>query len=58
MLSRAHCENKSELEFQDFLKILGRDIVNLNKAKLGFKGFEDDGSYLSTARNTIENIYG
>ncbi|XP_044765941.1 dual oxidase 1-like [Coccinella septempunctata] len=58
MLSRAHCENKSELEFQDFLKILGRDIVNLNKAKLGFKGFEDDGSYLTTARNTIENIYG
>lgn len=58
MLSRAHCEHKKELKFQDFLKILGRDIVNLNKAKLGLKGFEDDGSYLSTARHTIENIYG
>ncbi|KAK9889380.1 hypothetical protein WA026_004655 [Henosepilachna vigintioctopunctata] len=58
MLSRANCENKNELEFDDFLNILGNDIVNLNKAKLGFKGFENDDSFLSTARNQIENIYG
>ncbi|KAL3290150.1 hypothetical protein HHI36_023514 [Cryptolaemus montrouzieri] len=57
MLSRANCQNKAELEFQDFLHILGKDIVNLDKAKLGFKGLENDHSYLSRARNTIENIY-
>ncbi|KAJ8926850.1 hypothetical protein NQ314_020701 [Rhamnusium bicolor] len=60
MLRSAGIEHKkNNLNFQDFKKMIGDDIKNLNTARLGFKGVkkEDRGSYLQTAKNTIESIY-
>lgn len=50
---------KNNLTFQDFKKMIGEDIKNLNTAKLGFKGVkkQDRGSFLQDAKTTIENIY-
>ncbi|XP_018566718.1 dual oxidase 2-like [Anoplophora glabripennis] len=50
---------KNNLTFEDFKKMIGEDIKNLNTAKLGFKGIkkQDRGSFLQDAKTTIENIY-
>ncbi|XP_057662401.1 dual oxidase 2-like [Diorhabda carinulata] len=59
MLKNAGVESKKKLSFEDFKRIIGDDIKNLNTAKLGFKGIENSKpTYLSRAKNTIESIYG
>lgn len=58
MLRSAGVEHKTKLTFEDFKKMIGDDIKNLNTARLGFKGIKGaDHSYLAKVRNTIENIY-
>ncbi|CAH1153484.1 unnamed protein product [Phaedon cochleariae] len=62
MLRSAGIEHKkNNLTFEDFKSMIGDDIKNLNTARLGIKGFEQQGksreSYLDHARDTIENIY-
>ncbi|KAJ8975680.1 hypothetical protein NQ317_019635 [Molorchus minor] len=57
MIKQAGVEHKDQLTFQDFLKIIGNDIKNLNSAKIDFKGVKNPPSYLRTVKSTIENIY-
>lgn len=58
MLRRTGLDHKKQLEFDDFLKLFGKDINNLSQASLNFKGVKGNRhSYLEEARDTIENIY-
>lgn len=59
MINRAGLGNKKELDFNDFIQMVGKDISNLNKTKLNLKGASSSSrqSYLETARDTLETIY-
>nr|XP_022914641.1 dual oxidase-like [Onthophagus taurus] len=57
MLDKAGFRNKDRLMFDDFLKLIGPDIQNLNKATLGFKGVNKESTKIDAARHTIENLY-
>ncbi|XP_074037846.1 dual oxidase 1 [Leptinotarsa decemlineata] len=60
MLKQAGVEHKkNNLTFEDFKRMIGEDIKNLNAAKLGFKGYEQSKkkTYLDEAKDVIENIY-
>lgn len=59
MMRVAGVERKKQLDFNDFKKMIGKDISKLNEAKLGFSGVKKEHrkSYLHKARETLENIY-
>ncbi|XP_044256242.1 dual oxidase 2-like [Tribolium madens] len=59
MLNQAGLNHKQELDFDDFLKLFGKEIKYLSDARLDFRGISSQNrqSYLKVARDTIAEIY-